>query len=382
MNRILYFSPAHSGGLADYAYEQANALASAGVSVELLTTTGFKYAGSEKYTITPILSRSDNNLGRSSRWRSRITTAKLILQNTAILAKHVELNSYKHILFGSYSEYLATLWARQFIRLAKMGKVFGAVIHDPVRDYAVGPLWWHRRSVAAGYSFLREAFVHEEIDLDTVKSMPQLRTTVIPHGSYQFPASTLSRETLRNKLNLPETAHVVLSFGHIRDGKNLDLAIKAITTLPSIYLIIAGKEQSPGQKPIGYYQQLASSLKVDDRCRWIHGYVPEDEIGNLFLASDVALLTYSRDFRSASGVLNAAVCYRKPCLASSGGSNLRTVVEKYNLGWFIEPDDLSALKHGLEMSIHNQVHPRWLAYETENSWQRNALIVKDRMFSS
>ena len=86
----------------------------------------------------------------------------------------------------------------------------------------------------------------------------------------------------------------MLSFGHIRDGKNLDLAIRAMADYPSLYLIVAGKEQSSGQKPLSYYQNIARLLNVDDRCRWLYGYVPEENVGKLFLASDLVLLTYGR----------------------------------------------------------------------------------------
>jgi glycosyltransferase involved in cell wall biosynthesis len=285
------------------------------------------------------------------------------------------------VLFGSYFEYLAPIWAGQFRAWARSGVVFGATVHDPVRDHILGPNWWHRRSIAAAYSFLREAFVHDEIQLDTVRRMPGLRTTVIPHGFYHFPEPKESRASIRRKLCLPDDAHVALSFGHIRDGKNLDLAIQAMIRLPSVHLLVAGREQSSGQKPIGYYQQLARTLQVDVRCHWIHGHVPQEEVGRLFIASDLVLLTYSRDFRSASGVLNTAVAYRKPCVASSGGGNLRSVVERYQLGWFIEPDNLPAIESGIKAALLNEIDPQWENYEAENSWERNALIVTERMFA-
>ena len=173
---------------------------------------------------------------------------------------------------------------------------------------------------------------------------------------------------------------VLLSFGHIRDGKNLDLAIRTLTDFPSAWLVVAGKEQSSAQKPIAYYQELARTTGVQDRCRWIHGHVPQNEIGNLFVGSDLILLTYSKNFRSASGVLNTAIRYRKPCVASSGGGNLQSVVERYHLGWFVAPDTLSALKIGIEAAMRGRLDSRWDAYEAENSWQRNAQLVKERMF--
>lgn len=346
----------------------------------MLTTPERPLRNGCRYQIRPVLAGFSDR--RRSRWVERISWVTGMLRRYRTLNREIRNGDYKAVLMESYLEYLAPLWAGQFLAQAhRKGVKFGAIVHDPVRDYRVGPQWWHQRSVAAGYGFLSEAFVHEKIQLDTVKPVPALRTTVIPHGPYRFPKATGSREEARNKWSIPGGALAVLSFGHIRDGKNLDLVVRALVDLPSVYLIVAGKEQSPVQKPIDYYQNLAGTLGVQERCRWIHGHVPEDEVGNLFVGADLVLLTYSKDFRSASGVLNAAVTYRKPCVASSGGGNLRSVVEGYKLGWFVAPDDLAALKAGIVAATQDAIHPRWDAYESENSWEHNALLVKERMFA-
>src|SRR5207244_1355962 len=120
------------------------------------------------------------------------------------------------------------------------------------------------------------------------------------------------------------------------------------------------------QRPVKYYQDLAVRLGVAERCRWLIRFVPEEEIGNLFAASDLLLLTYNKDFHSASGVLNTAICYRKTCLASSGQGSLRSVIKKYNLGIWVEPDDLNALKRGIETWQRHPPAPKWEAYEAEN----------------
>ena len=311
------------GGLADYAHEQANALVETGVVVEMLTTARFPSHQGGRYQIRPILAEI---AGESrSRLMRKISWAKCQLKNYRTLNREIQKGDFKNVLFGAFAEYLAPLWAGQFRSRANSGVKFGVVVHDPVRDFVMGPLWWHRRSIADAYSFISEAFMHEEIKLDTIRPMPSLRTTVIPHGPFRFPDPTESRELARKKLQVPGNAIVLLSFGHIRDGKNLDLAIRALPDLPSVYLVVAGKEQSSGQKPISYYQDLARTTGVQERCRWIHGHLPQNEAANLFAASDLILLTYSKDFRSAGGVLNVAVRYRKPCVASSGGGNLRSV---------------------------------------------------------
>lgn len=373
--KLLYFCPVSRGGLADYAREQANAISEFGVSVDLLTVPGFNEGQHARFSRLPRLKELGATNEALGRVRRRIAAVRTILHNFKVLSETISVGGYKHVLLGSFSEYLAPLWSDRFRRWAKSGVIFGAIVHDPVRDFELGPTWWHRWSIACAYSFLRETFVHEPIELDTVRNMPGLRTTVIPHGPYCFQKPTDTRDQARSKWKLPAEAKVMLSFGHIRDGKNLDLAIRAMADYPSLYLIVAGKGQSSGQKPLSYYQNIARSLNVDDRCRWLYGYVPEEDVGNLFLASDLVLLTYSRDFRSASGVLNAAIFYRKPCIASGGASNLRTSVHEYNLGIWAEPDDLESLIKSIRKFTDDLPLPKWDEYLARNSWQSNAAIV-------
>jgi hypothetical protein len=173
-----------------------------------------------------------------------------------------------------------------------------------------------------------------------------------------------------------------LSFGHIRDGKNLDLVIRALAHFPDAFLLVAGKEQSCGQKPVAFYQNLARECGVFPRCIWLNRFICAEEVGNLFLASDLVLLTYSKDFHSASGVLNTAIYFRKPCLVSSGKSNLQTVVSKYGLGIWVEPDQVETLIEGIRHWQSSPPVPHWEAYKTDNSWQRNAEIIVSRMFEA
>lgn len=371
--RLLYYAPASTGGMSDYAREQAKALAAEGARVTVLCPPDWVMPYATPYEVLPLLCSSRGRLG--PRWQGRIRLAQAILRNQSKLADVIRRENFRHVLCAAYSEYLAPLWAGKLRRLARQGVVFGSVIHDPVRDYVVGPLWWHRRSVIAGYSYLREVFVHEAVELDM---MPQLKTTVIPHGFFAFPAPTWPAGRMREQLGIPVESKVLLSFGYIRDSKNLDLVLQAMKESPRLYLLVAGRVSTDGQRPVEFYQELARKIGVADRCRWINRFIAEDEIGNLFAASDLVLLTYNKSFRSASGVLNTAIFYRKPCLASSGQGSLCSVVKKYNLGIWVEPDDLNALKNGIDQWQTNPSVPKWEAYEEDNSWRRNAKRVIER----
>jgi len=371
--RLAYFSPETFGGLADYAREQSHALGAAGASVSFVTAPSIANLLHDSPCKTvPILGEIPASSAAQNRWARRLRSLRWILGNMRSFADWIERERVKYVLFGAFMEYFAPLWVAPYRQLAAQGVVFGSVVHDPIRNTPLGPQWWQRRSIAANYSFLAEAFVHDPIELDTVRPMAQLRTTVIPHGPYPFSPPRLAREILRQQLQIPAHAVLLLAFGLLRDAKNLDLVLRAT------YLLVAGKELSASQKPAAYYQELAAQLGLANRCRWRIGFVPEAEIGNYFEAADLVLLTYHHDFRSASGVLNVATQFRRPCLASGGAGNLKTSVIKYGLGQWIEPDDVSAIANGLARWRVTARPPDWTGYARDNSWARNAALVLQR----
>jgi glycosyltransferase involved in cell wall biosynthesis len=205
---------------------------------------------------------------------------------------------------------------------------------------------------------------------------PQASSAALPATSYSPLATPASPDV------------VFLAFGQIRDGKNLDLFLRAMPRLPeNVKLLVAGKGDSGSSRPAAYYQKLAEELGVADRCRWDIRRIPDEEVGDIFAACDVVLVTYSAKFRSASGVLNAAVSARKPVLASSGPGPLKTVVEKYELGVFVKPDDAEEILRGASKLVPSsatgkcefELQPDWTRYERENSWEENARRVVGRL---
>ena len=299
---------------------------------------------------------------------------RMVLGQMDELADAIDRVHPDAVLNASFAEYFSPLWAWKLRR--RRGRVrFGAVVHDPVRDYRIGPQAWHRWSVRAAYSCLDAAFIHEETDLETCGRFPNLQVTVIPHGLYDFTTERPPRNEARKSLDLPPDAPVFLSFGHIRDGKNLDLFISTMTKFPNAHLIVAGIEQSSGQRPARFYMDLAEKLRVQGRIRWSVRHIPEAEIGRYFEASDYILLTYSSHFRSASGVLAAAAQFQRPVLASSGDGPLKVAVNRYSLGRFVEPDNTHALVEGVSQLMDSKTPADWEGFRRDHSWETNARIV-------
>lgn len=369
---LLVFCTADHGGLADYAHAQAEALAERGHAVLLLAPPGFPFRSSlyQCRTLPSLPSRV-----RRLRWLQQLATGATILYQQTALNRAIATTGARRVLCTTYSEYLAPLWAWRLRRWRRRGVRFGAVVHDPVRDFVVGPPWWHRHSIAQGYSFLNVAFVHAPIQLDTACPQPQLRTQEIPHGPYRYPAASSDPAELRRRLAIPSQATLLLSFGHIRNNKNLQLILQTMAELPELWLLVAGPEATAGQRPSAHYRQLAEQFGVAHRCRWQIGYQSPEQVADLFTACDAVLLTYSGAFRSASGVLHLAAHYRKPMIASAGASALLDTVRTFNLGVVVPADAAAALVQGLQRWLCHPPAPDWQGYEAANSWERNAELV-------
>lgn len=378
MAKLLYYAPVTYGGLLIYAQDQADALAGLGIEVDVLCPPGFEKRPGDRYRVLPLLAKPKERAS-GGRVAGLLKFYRQITGNLRILRRELERGGYRHVFFVSYAEYFAPFWAGTFRRLAKKGVTFGAIVQEPVRNFRVGPRWWHRWSVASAYSFLSHAFIHEKMVLDTGRPMPNLQVAVVPMAPHKYPDPSASREEIRRRLGIPESAVVLLSFGHIRDNKNLDFSVLALREIPEAHLLVAGSRSAASQKPESFYQELAEKHGVAERCTWFIDYVSDQDAADYFQASDLAMLTYGKSFHSGSSVLNVAARYRKPCIASAGEGSLKGVVNNYNLGIWVEPDNPAAVALGIRQWIEEKPEPKWDAYISDNSWQRNAEIVAGSM---
>ena len=378
MKKLLYYAPASYGGLLNYAQDQADALAGQGIEVTVLCSPNYEKRPSDRYRVLPKLVESRMASGGNKIFRA-LKFVRVLLNNLKTVRMEAVRGGYRHVLFASYAEYFAPLWVGGYRRLAAEGITFGAVVQEPVRNFQVGPNWWHRWSVGAAYSFLKFVFVHDDVALDTGWPMPQMQTVVVPYGPHRFPDATKSCEDMRRSLSIPRDALVLFSFGHIRDNKNLDYAVRALAEIPEAYLLVAGKRSASSQRPETFYQELAEKLGVAKRCKWVLEYVSEEDAANYFTASDLVLLTYSSSFRSASGVLHVAARYRKPSIVSAGQGSLQSVVRKHQIGVWVEPDQPSAVVDGIREWVKNPPLPDWARYGRENSWDENARRVIEKL---
>jgi glycosyltransferase involved in cell wall biosynthesis len=186
---------------------------------------------------------------------------------------------------------------------------------------------------------------------------------------------------VREKWGVRPGQKVFLSFGYVRDGKNLDLAIKALAEVPEVVLVVAGSVASMKDRPFQYYKDLADEIGVTDRCLFFEGFVSDEEMGRFFSGTDFILLTYSASFHSQSGVLNVAAKARKLILASASPSPMMHAVSKYQLGVTVEPDSMDAIVSGMRRLLEESFSPRWDDYEAIASWHENARGILEALKS-
>jgi glycosyltransferase involved in cell wall biosynthesis len=275
----------------------------------------------------------------------------------------------------SYVEYLSPLWIDPHIMLSRIfGFRYAANLHDPVRSYVIGPKWWHKLSVWLAYQPLDVVLIHHEL-ADRSNVPKRVKVVVAPHGLYDVNLGDYDSQQVREGWGIKSGQKVFLSFGYVRDGKNLNLAIKALAEVTEAVLIVAGSIASTKDRPFSFYRGLADEVGVTDRCRFFEGFVSNEEMGRYFAGTDFMLLTYSASFHSQSGVLNLAAMARKQILASASPSPMIEAVTRFGLGVAVRPDSVEAIVDGMKKLYEGEMSPNWEGYEASASWDLNARRV-------
>jgi glycosyltransferase involved in cell wall biosynthesis len=367
---ILVFAPSVSGGLAEYICCQSKALEKAGAKVTCLVAPSFlkgRPTGLEQ-----IICLSDPPAVCSSRLVKKIKMVWWIVVNRWVLAWHILKRRPDLVLLDSYAEYVAPFWIWPHLLLARLrGVHYAANLHDPMRSYVVGPVWWHRLSGRLAYLPLNFVMVHGKLpEPSPVPS--RVRVVQVPCGLFEIRGEPVNAEKIRLSWGVKEGQKVFLAFGFVRDGKNLDLAIRALVQVPEAFLVVAGSVASSKDKPFACYRELAGQLGVLNRCHFAEGFVADDELGKYFAGTDFVLLIYAATFHSQSAVLNVAARARKPVLASAAPSPLIESVRKFQLGITVEPDSPAAVVTGMQQLLATPPLPRWADYEASASWAANA----------
>ena len=367
---VLLFSPSVAGGIAEHTFYQAQALEKVGAKVICLVAPAF--LGGRKTNFEKVICLAKPVSANGLQVVRKIKMAIQIIFDRLVLFWRIIKHWPDLVLMDSYVEYLSPFWVWPHWLLARIGRVrYAANLHDPVRNYVLGPKWWHRLSVRLAYLPLDFVLVHDK------QPEPSLvpgcvRVVQVPHGLYEISMPDQDVACIRHDWGVKRDQKVFLAFGFVRDGKNLDLAVRALSAVPEAFLVVAGSVASSNDKSFAYYRSLATELGVAERCHFAERFVADAELGKFFLGADFVLLTYASSFHSQSGVLNIAIRARKPVLASASPSPLIEAVRKFQVGIAVEPDSATAVVNGMKQLLTAPPSPRWEDYEATSSWATNA----------
>ena len=365
---LLMYVPSVHGGITHHSHYQAEELARRGVDVTMLCSEAYPWAQDE---VSYRQLRQFPEIARGG-LKARIGRFLAMIVNHYRLAWQIVRRRPGVVLLEANTEYFAFLWVWPHLLLWALGVVYIANFHDPVRKVRYGSRWLHKLEMDAVYRTLRGGLIHGAPPRDAY--LPSwIRMEVVPHGPFPHHAHGGAAFDLRQSLGIAPDRFVLLAFGLITDYKNLDLLIEAVARTPQADLVIAGKDKGSGERPAQFYRDLAACSGVADRVHVVEQFIPEADVAAYFAGADAVALTYRREFVSQSGVLQLAVLWEKPVLASSGKGPLRETVIAYGLGLFVEPDDVDAITTGLQRLITEKpAKPgNFARYNAAASWQSN-----------
>lgn len=367
-SRVLVFAPSPLGGMAEHVHYQAGELARRGYAVTLLCRPDFvKRAGDVTYAQHRSLVAV-----RGASLAARVGRVAANVINHWLLAWHIIRLRPAFVLMEANSEYHALGWAWPHLLLRRLGVIYIANFHDPLRDRRWGPHWLHRWTLRLAYGSLHGGLIHGPAP-EGAWLPARLTLREVPFGPFDDLAGRPATFDGRARLGIGADAFVVLAFGHIADRKNLDLVVTALAEVPGAHLIIAGPPGSTSDRPPAFYAELAARLGAADRVHLVAGFVTEGDLPAWFAAADAVALTYTRGFVSQSGVLQIAALWDRPLLASGGEGPLLDTVRTYGLGLVIEPDSASAIASGLMRLASERLDlaTNFARYRASTSWQAN-----------
>ncbi len=186
------------------------------------------------------------------------------------------------------------------------------------------------------------------------------------------------RETACEKLNLDPSKRYILFFGFIRKYKGLDLLLEAMATVktshPEVRLLVAGEFYEDKQP---YLDQI-KSLQIED-CLDLHThFIPNDDVGLYFAASDIVVQPYRN--ATQSGVSQIAYHFEIPMIITNVGG-LAELVPHGKAGYVCEPNakDLAAAVNEMyDKDVFDTLKAEIKILKQQFSWESMCNMLSER----
>lgn len=378
--------PSGFSGICQYSYCLSDALAAAGHEVSLITSPRYEMAQEpHRFTVVKLydwLSGAIDNQGwwRHGWFRRPVRGSRYLVASLSV-ARWVMRHRPDVIHFQLMR--IADFPTACLLKLLGVRVVYTAheVAPDRSARWALDFLYY--RFI---YGLADRLIVHSEGDREKLSKVFRIRPgkiDVAPLGNYMFFTRSEGGDAAaaRRKLGLPADAKVVLFFGVLRPNKGLDQLIEAFAEVaraePRARLLVASYVKR-GVADFTPYAAEIARLGLVKQVDLHLGYIPNEEVPEYFLASDVVALPYTSSHNS--GVVQVAYAFGRPVVASNVGSFMQ-VVEEGRTGHVVAARQPRALARALlqllgdaEAARRMGDHARELA-RTRYGWDRIAALT-------
>jgi glycosyltransferase involved in cell wall biosynthesis len=375
--RVCFYVFFPAGGIGRYTNELMRALsARPGVKVEVACTPDFQWANEPGYQTWAGLRSISHPLSLIRRFRF----LRAQFENPVRFIRRAVEAGADVVHFANVNHLSFPYWRRA---LEKSGLRVAISVHDVRRQKSILHRTWEEQQLKAVYHSADALFVHSAYqanELVTYANVTREKIHVVPHGPYPHGRAEHDATDVRKGLGLPQDRQVALFFGQLRDEKNLEGLIRAVSMSSGRpHLLVAGSAGGGRHRSIDFYRGLAREVGVEDCVTFVPRFIPDEEVGDLFAASDWVALPYSNSFTSQSGVLNIAAHYERPVLVSSSPV-LHETVRMNDIGVACDGDEPGSLATGIDklcMRIRKK-HPHAFAqYRQQFSWDENARLTSE-----
>ncbi|MBV9624276.1 MAG: acyltransferase family protein [Acidobacteria bacterium] len=295
-------------------------------------------------TVHPTMARSTDS--RRGFLGKVVVNVQFLLSSLAVLFCEIRRGDLVHFQYSLHLPFGALFFLCARVRGCKI--VYTA--HDPLPHKWMMPKelrWVERRALAWMYRVSDTIIVHNEVGKRTIVEQfgeSSAKVKVIPQGPYELGAGTLP---------IPESEYLeVLLFGALRENKGAHLAIEAIQQLyreeVPIRLTIAGAVLNRNEHK--YWDRCQELIrKYPQPIRLIDGFIPDEQLPELFASCHCFLLPYT-EFFSDSGVASIALANGRPVIGTRAGG-LGALLEASNGGLVIEEASVDAVVTALRKAI-------------------------------
>ena len=216
----------------------------------------------------------------------------------------------------------------------------------------------------------------KKVEDELLSFVPEAKYKYSPHPIYSIFGDAPSQKQAKAELNI-STKKVLMFFGLIREYKGLDILIHAMEEikdkLENFTLLIVGECYGDEKK----YTDLINNAGITDNVQCHFSFIPDNEVGKYFSASDVIVLPYKT--ASQSGIVQIAYHYDTPVIVSNVGG-LPEIVDEGKTGFCVEPNPGSfadAIRSFYSIEDKESFRSNIAEYKKRFSWDAMVKTVEE-----